>query len=129
MTFTTSISPRYRRKMMATKPWREIRAERSKLTQEQRDAIDAQVLADVSRMHLPELRKARQLTQETVAELSQMAQGDVSKLERRTDAYIGTLRRYVRALGGNLRILAEFPDSEPIEIEGFGDIEPPQRVR
>jgi len=114
---------------MATKPWRLIRDERSKLTAEQRAQIDAQALEDVARMKLPALRKARQLTQATMADILGMAQGDVSKLERRTDSYIGTLRRYIEAAGGHLRILAEFPDSDPIEIEGFGDIEPPQQHR
>ena len=78
-------------------------------------------------MKLPELRRARQLTQKTVAEVLGIAQGDVSKLERRTDAYVGTLRNYIEALGGRLRVTAEFPDTEPIEIEGFSAIEPTRR--
>lgn len=62
------------------------------------------------------------MTQATIAQVMQIAQGDVSRLEHRTDAYIGTLRRYVEALGGTLRIVAEFPDTDPVEIEGFGDL-------
>jgi hypothetical protein len=56
-----------------------------------------------------------------------MSQGDVSRLERRTDAYVSTIRRYLEAAGGRLRILAEFPDAEPIEILGFSQIEPVSR--
>jgi transcriptional regulator with XRE-family HTH domain len=67
--------------------------------------------------------KARQLTQKTVADILGIAQGDVSKLERRTDAYVGTLRNYIEALGGSLRITAQFPDADPIEIEGFSTID------
>ena len=109
---------------MPTKPWREIRQKHSKLTQDERARIDAEVMADVQRMRLPELRKARQLSQATIAELLTMSQGDVSRLERRTDVYVSTIRRYLEAAGGRLRILAEFPDAEPIEIIGFSELEP-----
>ncbi|MHB1798573.1 MAG: helix-turn-helix domain-containing protein [Vulcanimicrobiaceae bacterium] len=116
-----------RRAKMPTKPWREIRQTRSKLAPEERARIDDEVLADVRRMRLPELRKARQLSQATLADLLSMSQGDVSRLERRTDAYVSTLRRYLEAAGGQLRILAEFPDAEPIEIAGFSEIDPVSR--
>jgi transcriptional regulator with XRE-family HTH domain len=109
---------------MPTMPWREIRQKHSKLTQDERARIDAEVVADVQRMRLPELRKARQLSQATIAELLTMSQGDVSRLERRTDVYVSTIRRYLEAAGGRLRILAEFPDAEPIEITGFSELEP-----
>jgi len=108
---------------MPTKPWRQIREERSKLTPAQRAEVDAEVHADVARMRLPELRRARQLSQVTLADLLDMSQGDVSKLERRTDTYVRTLRRYIEAAGGSLHIIAKFPDADPIEIEGFGEIE------
>jgi transcriptional regulator with XRE-family HTH domain len=109
---------------MPTRPWKEVREKYSKLSPEERAKIDAEVLADVARMRLPDLRKARQLSQAALAELLNMSQGDVSRLERRTDAYISTIRRYLEAAGGRLRILAEFPDVEPIEILGFSDLEP-----
>ncbi len=108
---------------MPTRPWREMRERLSKLTPEQRASIDAEVLAEVARMKLHELRKARRYTQQTVAEILGIAQGDVSKLEHRTDAYVGTLRKYVQALGGTFRIVAQFPDAAPIEILGFTDID------
>lgn len=112
---------------MPTKPWSEIRQKHSKLTHDERARIDDEVLADVRRMRLPELRKARQLSQATLADLLKMSQGDVSRLERRTDAYMSTIRRYLEAAGGRLRILAEFPDTEPIEIVGFSEIDPVNR--
>ena len=65
---------------------------------------------------LAQLRKARVKTQVEVAANMGMAQGEVSRLERRTDAYLSTLQRYVEALGGNLRLVAEFADGE-FEIE------------
>lgn len=109
---------------MPTRPWREIRRP---LSPEREARIEADIETALARMKLPELRRARQLTQKAVADLLGMAQGDVSKLERRTDAYVGTLRNYIEALGGRLRITAQFPDAESIEIEGFSAIDPTQR--
>ncbi len=107
---------------MPTKPWRETQERHSKNTPEQRDATRARAhaLLELERLSLTALRRARAMTQETIAETAGMAQGDVSKLEHRTDAYIGTVRRFVEALGGSLRMVVEFPDAAPVEIEGFG---------
>jgi transcriptional regulator with XRE-family HTH domain len=109
---------------MKTSTWAETRARRSKLTQEQRNAIDAKVEAEVARMRLPDLRKARNLTQAAMANTLGIAQAEVSRMERRTDVYISTLRSYVEAMGGKLRIVAEFPHVEPIELDGLGDLQP-----
>jgi transcriptional regulator with XRE-family HTH domain len=105
---------------MATRRWREIREEKSKMSRAERAAIDAEVREDVARMRLGDLRRARHMTQRALADTLEMAQGDVSKLERRTDTYVRTLRSYIEALGGSLRIIAEFPGGQPIEIAGFG---------
>ena len=51
-----------------------------------------------------------------------MRQGDVSKLERRADAYLSTLRRYIEAMGGQLELLASFPDRPPVKIVHIGDL-------
>jgi transcriptional regulator with XRE-family HTH domain len=61
-------------------------------------------------MQLHELRKARQATQVDVAEAMNVEQAAVSKLERREDMYVSTLREYVKALGGELKLVASFPD-------------------
>ncbi len=108
---------------MATKPWRAIQEAHSKRSAEERAGTKARALRDleIERLSLAQVRRARAMTQATIAQVMQIAQGDVSRLEHRTDAYIGTLRRYVEALGGTLRIVAEFPNTEPVEIEGFGD--------
>jgi hypothetical protein len=52
-------------------------------------------------------------------------QAAVSKMERRTDMYISTLRNYIRAMGGELEIIATFPDGQ-VKIENFSD---PEAVR
>jgi hypothetical protein len=72
---------------------------------------------------LQELRRARRLSQETLAQNMDTTQGEISKLEHRADAYISTLRNYVEALNGRLRIVAEFPEGS-YEIEQFEDIGP-----
>lgn len=59
---------------------------------------------------LQELRAARSLSQEALAEALQTRQSSVSRLERRADMYVSTLRSYVEALGGTLEITARFPD-------------------
>ncbi len=107
---------------MATKPWRQIQEQHSKRTPAEREATRARALRDldIERMTLAQLRRARAFTQATMAETSGIAQGDVSRLEHRADAYIGTVRRFVEALGGTFTMLVEFPDAAPVEIEGFG---------
>jgi len=52
------------------------------------------------------------MTQARMAELLEMDQGSISKLEKRTDMYLSTLRSYVEAMGGTLDIRAVFPDGE-----------------
>jgi transcriptional regulator with XRE-family HTH domain len=59
-----------------------------------------------------QLRKDRDLTQKEVAELMAIRQAAVSKIENQEDILIGTLERYIRALGGELEIRAKFPDRE-----------------
>ena len=61
-------------------------------------------------MTLNEMRRTRHITQGTLASAMQTSQSEVSKLEQRTDAYVRTLQSYVRALGGELDIVARFPD-------------------
>jgi len=62
-------------------------------------------------MTLEELRRARSLTQEEVAEALTVGQPAVAKLEKRGDMHVGNLRRYVEALGGTLEITAHFADT------------------
>ncbi|NWB23399.1 MULTISPECIES: XRE family transcriptional regulator [unclassified Pseudomonas] len=69
-------------------------------------------------MPLHELRKAQQMSQDTLAKALNINQAAVSKMERRTDMYISTLRNYIRAMGGELEIVATFPDGQ-VKIENF----------
>jgi transcriptional regulator with XRE-family HTH domain len=67
-------------------------------------------------MTLCDVRKAFGVAQSTLAEALGVSQGEVSRLERRPDVYISTLRRYVAAMKGELKIVASFPGQAPIEI-------------
>lgn len=69
-----------------------------------------------------QLRRARQLSQEQIAAELDIKQASVSKLERRTDLYISTFRRYVAAMGGTLELRANFPEGS-ICIASLGELE------
>ncbi|MBL4788623.1 MAG: sigma-70 family RNA polymerase sigma factor [Kordiimonadaceae bacterium] len=71
------------------------------------------------------LRRAVGLTQKQLAETLGVGQDVVSKTEKRADMMLSTLRNFVSATGGTLRMVAEFPDSKPIEIEMFSDLKMP----
>lgn len=70
---------------------------------------------------LRDLRQAQHLTQERMAALMGVEQENVSRLERRADLLLSTLSSYVAAMGGKLRLVAEFPDRRPVAI-ALGDI-------
>jgi len=73
-------------------------------------------------MPLAELRQARKLSQEQIASSLHVKQAAISKLERRTDMYISTLRKFVKAMGGDLEITARFPDGS-VKITHFEEID------
>ena len=68
---------------------------------------------------LGELRRARALTQKSLARKLGIGQESVSKLESRSDLMLSTLRSYVEALGGRLDLIAKFPNSPPVSLCGF----------
>jgi transcriptional regulator with XRE-family HTH domain len=75
-------------------------------------------------MTLQELRQARQLTQVRIAKALGISQDGVSRLEKRSDFLLSTLRKTVEAMGGNLSLVAEFPDREPVVLSGIAEAEP-----
>ena len=80
--------------------------------------IKERVRETIAAMPLDELRRARQMTQAKLAESLGVNQGEISKIEHRTDLYLSTLTEYVEALGGTLEIRAIFPENE-IRITQF----------
>jgi len=73
-------------------------------------------------MTLQELRRARKITQVRMAQELGIGQDGVSKLEKRADLMISTLRKTVEAMGGNLSLVAEFPDREPVVLAGIAEV-------
>jgi transcriptional regulator with XRE-family HTH domain len=102
-----------------------------KLSPAQRKKVEiraAQLIAE--EMTLRQLRQACKLTQEKVAKSLHIGQEGVSKLEKRSDLLISTLRDYVKAMGGQLSLVVEFPDREPVILSGiadFADLKPPRK--
>ncbi len=86
--------------------WRELKSRT--FTPEQLREIDGRVEKEILEMNLRELRELLGKTQEEMAELTKMSQGQVSMTERRQDLLLSTLRRYVQALGGDLECVAHF---------------------
>ena len=78
--------------------------------------------AMLAEMPLVELRHARTMSQENIAVLLKVKQSSVSKLEKRTDMYISSLRSYIEAMGGELDIVARFPEGE-VRINQFEELD------
>jgi hypothetical protein len=72
-------------------------------------------------MPLNELRQARGLSQKMLAEVLHVQQPSIAKIEKRTDMYISTLRSHVEAMGGQLEVIAKFPDGN-VKISNFSDL-------
>ena len=106
---------------------------KERLPEARREKVEArsqQLIAE--ELTLQDLRKARSLTQERMAELLGIGQDSVCRLEKRSDLLLSTMRSYVTAMGGQLRIVAEFPDSGPVDLSSLstdGDDAPPARRR
>jgi len=94
---------------------------RARMSAAAREASNTEHRRLVEEMSLHQLRKARELTQTKIAEELHMGQGDVSKLERRTDMYVSTLASYLQAVGAELEIRAVFPGGRAVKITQFSE--------
>ncbi|MBC3384761.1 helix-turn-helix domain-containing protein [Pseudomonas sp. SWRI12] len=97
------------------KKFSDLMARRAPDSQARAQALYQKLRAE---MPLHELRQAQELSQEALAKSLHINQAAVSKMERRTDMYISTLRNYIRAMGGELEIIATFPEGQ-VRIENF----------
>jgi predicted transcriptional regulator len=75
----------------------------------------------LAEMPLNELRQARGLSQKMLAELLHVQQPSIAKLEKRTDMYLSTLGRHIEAMGGELDVIARFPDGS-FKINNFTEL-------
>jgi transcriptional regulator with XRE-family HTH domain len=98
--------------------WRDIRGT---FSPEQEAEIDRQVKDAAGVMTLYQLREARNLTQVSLAKVLNVNQGAVSRMEKRTDMYVSTLRNFIKAMGGQLQVKAVFPEGE-VQIEQFENL-------
>jgi DNA-binding XRE family transcriptional regulator len=78
-------------------------------------------------MDLAEVRRALKLSQEEIGQTLQIKQGSVAKIEKRADMYVSTLRRFIEAMGGELEIVARFPD-HVVKIKNFADLNEKERA-
>lgn len=95
---------------------------RNKMSAEARKKARRKTKVLSDEMPLQELRQAYQLSQERLAEILETKQANISRIERRTDMYISTLRTYIEAMGGELNIIAKFSDGT-VSINQFKDIQ------
>lgn len=92
----------------------------AKMTAKQRAEIKARSAKLLAELPLEQLRSARSLTQTNLAHLLGVNQSAISKMEKRTDMYLSTLRSYIEAMGGNLEIQAVFPEGA-VRVDVFHD--------
>lgn len=92
------------------RPFKELR---DRMTPEARERVDDRVRETLLEMTLQELRqRVSGLTQTQLAELMEVTQGAISQLEKRQDVLLSRLAGYVHALGGDLELIARFPDTD-----------------
>lgn len=93
------------------KPFNELLKE---MSPERQEEIEDRARTILIRMALQELRQTRHLTQQELADILNVNQAALSKMESQTDMRISTLRKLLRAMGGDLKIVAEFPEGEVV---------------
>ncbi len=94
---------------------------RARMSPEAQEQMAAEALRLRDEIELAQLRQALKLSQTELAETLQIGQASVAKIEKRTDMYVSTLRRFIEAMGGELEIVARFP-SHAVKIRTFGDL-------
>ncbi len=95
---------------------------RSRMTPQAQKRAKNEAKAMLEEMPLHELRMARGLSQQALAEILCVQQPAVAKLERRTDMYVSSLRSHIEALGGKLEVIAHFPEGD-VRIDNFSPSE------
>lgn len=73
-------------------------------------------------MVLEQVRQAMELTQVEVGKKLGLNQANVSRIEKRADLLLSTLRNYVHALGGELVLCASIPGLGDVRLKGLGEL-------
>ena len=100
------------------KKFADLRAQMPPESQARSEAKAQEMLAE---MPLNEVRQARGLSQKMLAEVLHVQQPSIAKIEKRTDMYLSTLRSHIEAMGGQLEVVARFPDGA-VKISNFSDL-------
>jgi transcriptional regulator with XRE-family HTH domain len=96
----------------------------AELTETRRRKVEARAAElAAEEMSLRDLRRAHRLTQARVGKALNIGQDGVSRLEQRSDLLISTLRNFVAAMGGDLQLIARFPDRPAVAVTGLAGIE------
>ena len=106
------------------KKFRDLRA---KMSPEAQARSRQKTMTMLDELPLAELRQARRLSQQQLADNLAVKQPAVARLEKKTDMYISSLRRFIEAMGGQLEIKAHFPDGD-VTINQFEDLSDEQRA-
>jgi DNA-binding XRE family transcriptional regulator len=94
---------------------------RAQMSPESRARAEAKAEVMLAEMPLNELRQARGLSQKMLAEVLHVQQPSIAKIEKRTDMYLSTLRSHIEAMGGELEVVARFPDGS-VKISNFSEL-------
>ena len=95
------------------------------LTPDDRAAVEARSVELHREVEgLKALRLLAKRSQAQMAEVLGIKQPAVLKIERQTDLYLSTLRRFVEAAGGTLELRVELPGKGVMHLTGMGDIDP-----
>ena len=97
--------------MLMSKPFKNLL---DKMPKERRERIEDRAQEILIGMALQELRQTRHLTQQQLADALNLNQAALSKMENQADMHISTLRRILSAMGGELKIIAQFPEGEVV---------------
>ena len=95
---------------------------RARMSPESRSRAASRAQTLLAEMPLTELRQARGLSQKVLADVLHVQQPAIAKLEKRTDMYLSTLRSHIEAMGGELEVIARFPDGS-VKISNFSDLD------
>lgn len=99
--------------------WSELKG---RLSRESQARVNARVRRTLQGLPLAEIRRAVGLTQVEMARTLRQSQGSVSKIENEADMYLSTLRKYIEAMGGTLRLTATFARGRKFEIGQVADL-------
>ncbi len=94
---------------------------RRQMSPQSQTRAEAKARVMLDEMPLNELRQARGLSQKMLADVLHVQQPSIAKMERRADMYISTLRSHIEAMGGQLEVVARFPDGV-VRISNFADL-------